>query len=75
MRRGCISLGHVLCDVCGKTIPYPDRYLAIDEKDGIEVEDGPTVHYCVDCALKKGYATYREEKGEKILTFFPEAEL
>ncbi len=50
MRRGCISLGHVVCDICSKTIPYPERYLAIDEKDGVEVENGATVHYCIDCA-------------------------
>jgi hypothetical protein len=26
----------------------------------------------VDCSLKKGYAHYKEEKGERVLTFFPE---
>ena len=74
MRRGCISLGEVECNACTHTIPYPERYLAVDEKKGVEVKKGKTVYYCVDCALKKGYAHYREEKGEKILTFFPEPE-
>lgn len=74
MRRGCISLGEVKCDICQRTIPYPGRYLAIDEEKGVEMEKGQTVSYCVDCALKKGYAHYKEEKGEKILTFFPEPE-
>ena len=74
MRRGCISLGEVECNACQRTIPYPDRYLAVDEEKGVEVKKGQTVYYCVDCALKKGYAHYREEKGEKILTFFPEPE-
>jgi len=37
----------------------------------IEEEDA-TSHLCVDCGLKKGYARYKEDKGEQILTFFPE---
>jgi len=72
MRRGCISLGEVSCDGCHRVIPYPERYLAIDEEDGVEVEKGKTSRYCVDCCLKKGYAHYKVEKGEQILTFFPE---
>jgi hypothetical protein len=75
MRRGCISLGEVNCDLCQRTIPYPERYLAVDEEDGIEVEKGKTVHYCIECALQKGYAHYKEEKGERILTFFPEPDI
>jgi hypothetical protein len=70
MRRGCISLGEIKCDECHQTIPYPDCYLAVDEKDGIEDEEGETKRYCVECCLKKGYAHYKEEKGERILTFF-----
>ena len=72
MRRGCISLGNVSCNKCHRVIPYPERYLAIDEKDGIEDESGETSHYCVDCSLQKGYARYKEEKDEQVLTFFPE---
>ena len=72
MRRGCISLGQVRCDGCHRIIPYPERYLAVEEKDGVEVEGGETSHYCVDCCLEKGYARYKVEKGERILTFFPE---
>ena len=72
MRQGCISLGEVQCDVCHRNIPHADRYLAIDEEDGVEVEKGVIVHYCVECALQKGYAYYKEEKGERILTFFPQ---
>jgi hypothetical protein len=70
MRRGCISLGEIKCDGCGNPIPYPDRYLAIDEKDGVEDDEGETRRYCLECALKKGYAHYKEEKGERVLTFF-----
>jgi len=72
MRRGCISLGEVRCDGCHRVIPYPERYLVVEEKDGVEVEDGETSRYCVDCCFGKGYARYKIEKGERILTFFPE---
>jgi hypothetical protein len=70
MRRGCISLGEIKCDECKNVIPYPDRYLAVDEKDGVEDEEGNVKRYCVECCLKKGYARYKEEKGERVLTFF-----
>jgi len=72
MRQGCISLGEVRCDGCQRVIPYPERYLAIDEEDSVEVEKGETSHYCVDCCLEKGCAHYKIEKGETMLTFFPE---
>ena len=39
MRRGCVSLGEIKCDECQNVIPYPDRYLAVDEKDGMEDEE------------------------------------
>jgi hypothetical protein len=74
MRQGCISLGEVQCDGCQRTIQHSERYLAIDEEDGVEVEKGKIAHYCVECALQKGYAYYKEEKGEKTLTFFPQTE-
>ena len=70
MRRGCISLGEIKCDECQNIIPYPERYLAINEKDGVEDEEGETRRYCVECCLKKDYAHYKEEKGERVLTFF-----
>ena len=72
MRRGCISLGEVQCDNCHRPIPSPERYLAVDEKDGIEDEEGETRRYCVECSLEKGYAHYKVEKGEQALTFFEE---
>ncbi len=72
MRQGCISLEEVWCDQCHRPIPYAERYLIVDELDGVEVEKGKPVHYCVPCALEKGYAYYKEdEKTEKTLTFFP----
>ena len=72
MRRGCISLGDIQCDECHRTIPHSERYFAIEEEDGVEVEKGKTAHYCVECALQKGFAYYKEERGERILTFFPQ---
>lgn len=71
MRQGCISLGKVQCDMCHRVIAYSERYLVIDEEEGVEVEKGKTSHYCVDCCLEKGYAAYREDKGARVLTFFP----
>ena len=71
MRQGCISLGKVQCDMCHRIIPHSERYLVVDEEDGVEVEKGKKSHYCLDCCLEKGYAAYREEKTERVLTFFP----
>ena len=64
MRRGCIAVSEVNCNGCGRIMKHPERYLAIDE------EGGTILRYCVDCCLEKGYAAYKEEKGERIVTFF-----
>ena len=72
MRRGCTSLGETQCDRCQRIIPHSERYIAINEDDGVEVDEGEIARYCVDCAQEKGYAHYKEEKNEKMLTFFPE---
>jgi hypothetical protein len=69
MRRGCIAVGDVRCDGCGRLIKHPESYLAVDEENGVEVEEGKTFRYCVNCCLEKGYAQYRLEKGERVLTF------
>ena len=75
MRRGCISVGQIKCDICGRLIPYPERYLVVDEDKGKEVErGGKPVRYCIEDALKKGFAHRREVKGEMVLTFLPEAQ-
>ena len=67
MHRGCISLGDIQCNGCGRTIPHSEHYLAIEEKEGV------LLRWCVDCCLNKGYAHYKKvEKGEQVLTFFPE---
>ena len=47
--------------------------MTVEEVDGAESsEGGETKNYCVKCCIKKKYAEYREEKGEKVLTFFYE---
>jgi len=72
MHRGCISLGDIQCNECHNIIPHSERYLAINKEDGVEVGKGETGHYCIECALQKDYAHYKDgEKGERILTFFP----
>ncbi len=63
MRRGCISLGDIQCTECHHTIPYPERYLIVEEVEGL-------IYLCVDCSLNKGYAAYKQDKGEQVLTFF-----
>ncbi len=72
MRQGCISLGEVHCDGCNRIIPYLECYLTVNEEDDVDTEKGKTSRYCLNCCLKKGYAHYRDERGEQILTFFPE---
>lgn len=69
MRRGCMVVGEFRCDACGKLLKHPARYLVVDEGNDVEGEAGATARYCVDCCLDKGYAKYRMEKGERILTF------
>ncbi|GAI25816.1 unnamed protein product, partial [marine sediment metagenome] len=53
-------------DECQRLIPYPERYLVIDETEGT------ILRLCIDCCLNKGYVRYTEEKGQQVLTFFPE---
>ena len=74
MRRGCIAVGDILCDGCGRTIKHPERYLVMSEEDNSELKgQKKTLSYCTDCCLNKGYAHYNKiEKGEEVLTFFIE---
>ncbi len=66
MRRGCISLGGIQCADCHRTIDYLEPYLVIEEAEGA------TSRLCHNCALSKGYSHYKQEKGEQVITFFPE---
>jgi hypothetical protein len=38
----------------------------------IDDEKGKLSRLCVDCCVSKGYARYTEDKGQQVLTFFPE---
>ena len=40
MRQGCLSPGGIQCANCHCIIPHSERYLAIDEENGVEVEKG-----------------------------------
>lgn len=53
MRRGCISLGNIYCDLCHRSIPYPERYLFIEELRG------QSQTLCLDCCLKRGFVKSR----------------
>ena len=63
MRRGCMATGEIKCDGCQRVMEQGERYLVMEEDEKLRL--------CVDCCLSKGYATYSEEKGERVLTFFP----
>ena len=71
MRRGCISLGDIKCNQCQRVIAFSERYLVNDGEEEAGTEKEGTTHLCVECALEKGYAYYKEDKNERILTFFP----
>ena len=66
MRRGCIAVGIIKCDNCGSNIEHGDRYLLING------DNNKKIRYCVNCSIKKKYAKYITEKGEKILSFLIE---
>ena len=55
-----------------EVLEIADYVTKSNEEDGVEVEVGKTTYYCLECALQKGYAFSKEEKGERIITFFPE---
>ena len=67
MRIGCITGNEIICDGCGRSLKHPDRYLGLINDETKEME-----RLCTQCALDKGYAEYRKEKGEEILSFFTE---
>ncbi len=71
MRYGCLAAGDVKCGECGKIIRHPERYFVTDEEEITEPTQKKLKRYCVECAILKGYAHYRSEKGKSILTFLP----
>jgi len=65
VRRGCITVGEVKCDGCQRLIEYGQQYLILKEETDKEVR------LCSECCLAKGYASYKTEKGRRVITFFP----
>jgi hypothetical protein len=62
--------------MCQQIVPHAERYLSLEEIDGAEVDEGgETADYCMECAQKKGYAIYKTEKHDRILTVFPQSEI
>ena len=67
MRRGCIAIGEIKCDICQQNIEHGQRYLLVVED---EAEEDKKQRICLECCTSKGYADWVTEKGEKVLTFF-----
>ncbi len=58
MRRGCISLGNIKCDKCQRPIPYPERYLNLEEAKG------KNLSLCMDCCRAKGMVKPESDKED-----------
>jgi sulfur relay (sulfurtransferase) complex TusBCD TusD component (DsrE family) len=63
VRRGCISLGNVKCDLCLRTILYPERYLSVEESNN------KNLTVCMDCCQEKGWVKKELDK-EKADSYF-----
>ncbi len=66
MRRGCIAVREMQCDGCHRPIKCGERYLIING------EKGQKQRLCIDCCLNYGYASYKMERSEQIITLFPQ---
>ena len=63
MRRGIIAVGLLKCENCGNNIEHGERYLLVDDNGDKKQR------LCSNCSVKKKFAKYITEKGEKILSF------
>ncbi len=63
MRRGCISLGNINCDVCHRVILYPERYLSL------EISKGKNQTLCMDCSREKGLLKPESDKEGSEMVF------
>jgi hypothetical protein len=61
VRRGCISLGNIKCDQCGRAILYPERYLF--------AEEGKKQTMCMDCCKKKNLVKPENDKDDADMLF------
>ncbi len=63
MKRGCISLGNIKCDVCHRTILYPERYLSV------EIGKNKSETICIGCCLEKGLMKPESDKEGAEMVF------
>ena len=66
MRRGCIAIGVLTCNMCNRSIEHGERYLLIEKDD----ENADKERICIDCCVNNKMAVNVIEKGEQVLTFF-----
>jgi hypothetical protein len=62
VRRGCISLGNINCNQCGRSILYPERYLSLEEA-------GEDRILCMDCCQEKNLVKPENDKEGAELLF------
>ncbi len=63
MRRGCISLGNISCDICHRSILYPQRYLSMEESRG------KNQNVCMNCCQEKGLLKTESDKADAETLF------
>lgn len=68
MRRGCIAVGLIKCDLCSNIIEHGERYLILEE------EPETKQRICLACCEQQNYGKYEIEKGEKIFTLLVDDE-
>jgi hypothetical protein len=62
VRRGCISLGNMKCNECGRAILYPERYLYIEDEDKSQA-------LCMNCCKEKNLVKPENDKEGAELLF------
>jgi hypothetical protein len=63
VRRGCISLGNIKCDICHRTILYPERYLTMEESKS------KSLSICMVCCQEKGLVKNESENDNSESLF------
>ncbi|MCD6358722.1 MAG: hypothetical protein J7L90_02050 [Dehalococcoidia bacterium] len=62
---GSVAIGALVCDACGKTMQYPERYVLVCDE-----ADGEGERFCEDCSRKKGYLKpMKMDWGEEVESF------
>ena len=60
MRRGCMSVGDISCDNCGRAIKHPEQYLGMNEED---IQPGDDVLKKVQKDKPERYAELKGRHG------------